>query len=161
MEKLSTIEALESLGYTKKDLERQFREATKRGEESLKYEPRAASVFYADGMVTVRLFSGWSFSFDPKIYKALQDASDTELADVCPLGLGFALEWTSIDQHLGVGPLILDLIGDKYINSEMSRRNGSSKSEKKANASRANGKLGGRPTNDALKKAQEIFAKQT
>ena len=145
MAKVSTIQTLESLGYTKGELDRQYREARKRGEESLKHDPRAASASYQNGEVTVRLMSGWSFSFDPRRYKFLKNATDEELSEVKPLGFGFALEWESIDQHLGVGPLILDLIGKKYLATEIGRRNGSSTSEKKKVASRTNGKLGGRP----------------
>jgi hypothetical protein len=154
MEKLTTIEALEQLGYTKADLERQFREATKRGEESLKHDPRAVSASYQNGEVTVRLMSGWSFSFDPRRYKFLKNATDEELSDVQPLGFGFALEWASIDQHLGVGPLILDLIGEKYLAKEHGRRNGSATSEKKKTTSRSNGKLGGRPKKNGKKAAE-------
>ncbi len=145
MAKVSTIQTLESLGYTKEELDRQYREATKRGEESLKHDPRAISASYQNGEVSVRLMSGWSFSFDPRRYKFLKNATDEELSDVKPLGLGFALEWESIDQHLGVGPLILDLIGEKYIATEVGRRNGSATSIRKKAASKANGKLGGRP----------------
>lgn len=136
---------LEEFGISDEEFERQYREATKRGEWALKYEPRAASASYKNGEVIVRLMSGWSFSFDPRKFKFLKNASDKELADVKPLGQGFILEWKNIDQHLGVGPLILDLIGDKYLRSELSRRNGAAKSEKKKAASRTNGKMGGRP----------------
>lgn len=136
---------LEEFGISDKEFERQYREATKRGEESLKHDPRAISASYHNGKVTVSLQTGWSFSFDPRRYKYLKTATDEELSDVKPLGLGFALEWASIDQHLGVGPLILDLIGDKYLATEIGRRNGSATSEKKKTSSRTNGKLGGRP----------------
>lgn len=89
--------------------------------------------------------NGWSFSFNPRLYRGLKNATDAELAEVKPLGFGFALEWESIDQHLGVGPLVLDLIGDRYLLSAMSRRNGSATNERKKAASQTNGKLGGRP----------------
>ena len=145
MAKISTLQTLESLGYTKEELDRQYHEATKRSRESLKHDPRAISANFHNGEVTVRLISGWSFSFDPRRYKFLKNATDEELSEVKPLGLGFALEWESIDQHLGVGPLILDLIGEKYIATEIGRRNGSTTSERKKVASRTNGKLGGRP----------------
>ena len=145
MDKISISQSLEALGYTREELDRQSREATKRGEWALKHSPRAESATYANGEVTVRLRSGWSLSFDPRRYKFLKNASEAELAEVKPLGFGFALEWESIDQHLGVGSLILDLIGDKYLATELSRRNGSATSERKKTASRTNGKLGGRP----------------
>jgi hypothetical protein len=145
MAKVSTIQALESLGYTKEELDRQYREATKRGAESLKHDPRATSASYQNGEITVRLMSGWSFSFDPRRYKSLKNATDEELSEVKPLGLGFALEWESIDQHLGVGSLVLDLLGEKFINAETARRRGKVTSERKKIASQKNGKLGGRP----------------
>jgi len=145
----TTIKELEKLGYSKADLERQFREAEKLGNESLKQDPRAVSAKYDKGIVTVGLMSGWSFSFDPRKYEGLNKATDKELAEVKPMGQGFVLEWETLDQHLGVGPLILDLIGEKYLSSAVSRRNGSAKSEKKKTASRSNGKLGGRPKKTA------------
>ncbi|QQS31684.1 MAG: DUF2442 domain-containing protein [Acidobacteriota bacterium] len=138
---------LEEFGISDKEFERQYREATKRGEESLKNDPRAVSASYQNGEVTVRLASGWSFSFDPRRYKLLKNATDEQLSDVTLLGSGSALEWPSIDQQLGIGPLVLDLIGEKYISAELGRRKGSVTSDKKKIASRENGKLGGRPRN--------------
>lgn len=111
----------------------------------LKHNPRAVAATYKKGSVTVDLRSGWSFSFDPRKYKGFKKATDKELAQVRPMGFGFVLEWENLDQHLGVGPLILDLIGEKYLATELGRRNGSATSEKKKAASKANGKLGGRP----------------
>src|SRR5690606_36871028 len=102
---------LEEYGISDQEFERQSREATQRGKWALKYEPRAASAKYQNGEVTVRLTTGWSFSFDPRKFKFLKKASDQELAEVKPMDQGFALEWETLDQHLGVGPLILDLIG--------------------------------------------------
>jgi Protein of unknown function (DUF2442) len=130
-------------------LARQIREARKRGEESLKHDPRASFAKYENGRVTVGLTSGWSFSFDPRIYRGLKDASDEELADVSVLGFGFVLEWEKIDQHLGVGSLVLDLLGEKFLNAESARRLGEVTSERKKAASRTNGKLGGRPRKKA------------
>lgn len=145
MERVKSKWGLDEFGISDKEFERQYREATKRGEESLKHDPRAVAAIYKDGMVTVKLLSGWSFSFDPRRYRFLANATDEELADVKPLGFGFALEWETLDQHLGVGSLILDLIGEKYLATEQGRRNGSATTEKKKAASRTNGKLGGRP----------------
>ncbi len=137
--------SLEEVGISDAEFERQFFEATIRGEQSLKNDPRAKSAKYENGRISVELLNGWSFSFDPRSYKELKDATDAELAEVKPLGFGFGLEWESIDQHLGVGPLVLDMIGEKYLATAMSRRNGSATSERKKATSRTNGKLGGRP----------------
>ena len=149
MAKVKNTWGLKEFGISDAEFERQYREATKRGEESLKHDPRAVSASYQNGEVTVRLMSGWSFSFDPRRYKFLKNATDKELSEVKPLGLGFALEWESIDQHLGVGPLILDLIGKKYIATEVGRQNETATSERKKAASRTNGKPGGRPRKQA------------
>jgi len=140
-----STKTVETLAISKLEFARQVKEARKRGEESLKHDPRAISAKYENGLVTVNLLHGWSFSFNPRIYRGLKDATEEELFEVAPLGLGFALEWESIDQHLGVGPIILDLIGDKYLTSELGRRNGAARSERKRVASQTNGKLGGRP----------------
>lgn len=140
-----SIKALEALGISKAEFNRQAKDARKRGEESLKHDPRAVSARYENGRVSVDLLSGWSFSFNPRIYRALKNATDEQLAQVRPLGLGFALEWETLDQHLGVGPLIFDLIGEKYLKSELGRRSGAVRTQKKSKTSRANGKLGGRP----------------
>ena len=144
---------IEALGMTKAEFDRQVRSARVRGEHSLKHSPRAVSAKYENGTVTVDLSSGWCFSFDPRKYKGFKNATDDQLAEVRPLGFGFVLEWEEIDQHLGVGPLILDLLGENFLKSEIARRNGSVKSEKKKTASRANGKLGGRPKKDQRKVA--------
>ena len=140
-----STKVLETYGISKTEFARQVKDARKRGEESLKHNPRAVSAKYENGRVTVGLLSGWSFSFDPRIYRDLKKATDEELSEVRPLGLGFVLEWEKLDQHLGVGSLVLDLISHKYLNVETARRRGEATSEKKKTASRTNGKLGGRP----------------
>lgn len=142
---LDTLAALKALGYSEKELDRQFREATLRGKEDEKYEPRAVSARFEKGEVIVQLVSGWRFAFDPKRFKELRHASVAALSDVRLWGRGYTLEWPTLDQHFGVGYILFDLIGTKYLTSELAARNGSAKSEKKANASRTNGKLGGRP----------------
>lgn len=58
---------------------------------------------------------------------------------------GLALEWPKFDLQLGIGNLVYDLIGPKFIEIESARRRGAVSSDKKKAASRVNGKLGGRP----------------
>lgn len=152
---IETLDALKALGYTEKELDRQFREAAKRGKETEKYEPRAVSASYEKGEVVVQLASGWAFTFDPKRYKEFKNASVAELSDVQPWGQGYTLEWPKLDQHFGVGHILFDLIGPKYLASELAARNGSLKSEKKATTSRVNGKLGGRPKSENRAHAQK------
>lgn len=142
-----------SLGMSEVEFNRQVGEARRRGARSLKKGPRALSAEFKNGRVTVDLHGGWSFSFDPRKYKVFKNASDEQLAEVKPLGLGFALEWESMDQHLGVAPLIIDLLGRGFLMSEIARRNGKVTSQKKKTASQANGKLGGRPKKTHKKRA--------
>lgn len=54
------------------------------------------------------------------------------------------IELTALDLHIGVVTIIFEFIEEKYIRSEIVRRNNSAVSTKKA-AIRANGTNGGRP----------------
>ncbi len=136
---------LESYGISKAELARQIREAKKRSAEEDQFEPRAVSVKHENGQTVVELSTGWTFSFNPRVFSEFKDANEAELADVKIWGQGYTLGWTILDAHIGVGAIILELIGKKFLASELNRRRGQMKSEKKQAASRENGKLGGRP----------------
>ena len=123
-----------------KEFERQLREAKK------KYvsEPEAISVHYKNGRVSVELASGWNFNFNPRDFEEFASATEVDLETIGLWGR-YTLACASLDVHIGIGAIILKLIGEKFLASELSRRRGQTKSEKKQNASRENGKLGGRP----------------
>ena len=107
-------------------------------------EPAATLARYEDGRIFVELASGWNFSFKPNEFEEFNSAAETDLKTVELLGQ-YTLACPSLDVHIGIGSIIVKLLGEKFIESEMSRKRGKVKSERKQNSSRVNGKLGGRP----------------
>jgi hypothetical protein len=136
---------LETLGISEAEFERQYTEGVKRGKERERFEPRAALVKHEYGETHIKLATGWAFSFNPRLLSELENASEAELKDVKILGAGYTIEWTRLDAHIGVGAIILELLGDKFLRTELARKNGSVKSTRKAVASVENGRKGGRP----------------
>lgn len=141
------------------ELDRQHRDAVKRGEEAMKTRPRAVSVRYdkAQKRVIVDLSNGTTFIFPPHLAQELSGASDAELADVRVLGVGFALEWATLDAHFSVENLLAGIFGNKkwmenlnHHMAEIGRKGGQATSAAKRKASAENGRKGGRPK---LKKA--------
>ena len=105
-----------------KEFTRQFREAKKRADENSKLEPKAVAVKYENGRTFVELSTGWSFGFNPREFSELKDASEEDLEQVKIWGQGYTLEWTNLDAHIGVGAIMLKLIGEKYLASELNRQ---------------------------------------
>lgn len=127
------------------ELDRQMAAAVKFGEENPRIEPRVLSVSVAGHRLTVELETGWSFSFDPRMLPEIKNSSAEDAVTVKLLGAGYTLEWTALDEHLGIGTIIAHLLGESFLKSISARRSGKTKSARKAAASAANGKLGGRP----------------
>ena len=122
------------------ELDRQICEAEKRGIT----EPEAKSAKYKNGKVEIDLVSGWNFAFDPRTFSEFTNATESELKQIGLWGR-YTLGCQPLDVHIGIGSIIFELIGDEVVSAQVGRRNGSKSSEKKKSASRANGKLGGRP----------------
>jgi len=122
------------------EFERQMREA----EKTAVAEPEATQAFYKDGEIHIYLASGWNFSFLPKNFPEFEKATEKDLEKVGLMGK-YTLSCEPLDVDMSIGGIIFELIGDKFLNAEFARRIGSATSEKKKAASRANGKLGGRP----------------
>lgn len=127
------------------EFERQMKEAAKRPVT----EPEARSAFYKDGLIHINLASGWNFSFTPSRLSEFDGASEAHLKKVGLWGR-YTLSCEPLDVDISIGGIILELLGDRFINSEIGRRRGGITSEKKKTASRANGKLGGRPRKEAI-----------
>jgi hypothetical protein len=122
------------------EFERQIREAKLRPIN----EPAAAAVYYKRGEVHIELESGWNVSFPPGRFSEFQNASERDLRKVALLGR-YTLTCEPLDVDMSIGGILLELIGDRFINAEAARRRGEVTSERKKVASRTNGKLGGRP----------------
>lgn len=118
---------LESYGISEAEFNRQVREGIKRGKETEKREPRAVAVKHENGRTFIELATGWSFSFDPRVFSELKNAAEKDLERVKIWGQGYTLEWTNLDAHIGIGAIMLKLIGEKYLASELNRQRKQSK----------------------------------
>lgn len=127
------------------ELDRQIAEAQKKGIT----EPEAKSARFKDGKVRVDMAAGWTFTFDPGVLDEFANASEADLKAITLWGK-YTLACPPLDVHIGVGNILLHLLGEKFIESELARRRGSASSEKKSASSRENGKLGGRPRKGVL-----------
>ena len=118
--------------------------AEARGRESLKAEPRAATVLYDARLdrVVVELTNGCTFAFPPRLAQGLETATADQLSEVEVLGLGYGLHWEGLDVDLSLPGLMAGLFGTRRF---MAARAGRATSPAKAAAARANGAKGARP----------------
>jgi hypothetical protein len=138
------------------DLATMDAEAARRGERSLRNEPRARAARYdrRTGRVHVDLTNGCTFAFPARKAQGLEKATDTELAQVEVLALGLGLHWERLDVDLSVPGLLAGLFGTKaYMDRQRAARAGAATSAAKAEAARRNGTKGGRPRRTAERKA--------
>ena len=117
------------------------------GEALAKTEPRAIKAWYAadSERVFIELTNGVMMGFPYQLLQGLANGTPEQLAEVEIMPTGSALHWESLDADLGVAQLVLGLFGSKAWMTELGRHGGKSKSLSKAQASRDNGKRGGRP----------------
>lgn len=118
--------------------------ARQRGKAKLTAEPRAVAARYdADtDRIIVDLASGATFAFPPALVEFLKDATPEQLAEVEVQGAGFGLHWETLDIDYTVPGLMNGVFGTARW---MAARAGQARSQAKAEASRVNGKKGGRP----------------
>ena len=109
-------------------------------------EPRARTAHYdaATGRIVVELKLGGAFAFLPSLYPELSGRPPEQLAAVQPAFAGEALEWEALDLHIGVAGVLVRMLGPALPRA-FAQKGGSSTSERKAAAARANGARGGRP----------------
>jgi len=73
---------------------------------TLETEPLAAQVHVTHEKLIVDLVDGRSLSVPLSWYPRLQQASDEERQDWQLLGEGYAIEWPSLDEHIGIEGLL-------------------------------------------------------
>ena len=135
------------LPMSNEEFERQFAQATKRGEQRLQTEPRAQNAYYdtQHGRVVIELTNGCVFMFPAHLAQGLRNASARELGEIEVMAHGVALRWPKLDADFTVAGLVSGIFGTRAWMAELGRRGGSVTSEAKATAVRENGRKGGRP----------------
>jgi hypothetical protein len=103
--------------------------------------PRATTISFnrTVDMINIELNTGATVSFPPEKIEGIKGARRADLLDVRSEGGGTAIWFPSLDVYLSVAPLLEQFFGPM----EWGRK------ERRAAASRANGKRGGRPPSKA------------
>jgi hypothetical protein len=110
--------------------------------------PRAISAHYdrKTGRIVLHLNSKLIVSFLPADAEGLEDAEPSQLRKIEISPSGFGLHFPALDADLYVPGLLEGFLGSKaWMASRLGQMGGRSRSKGKQAASRANGKLGGRP----------------
>lgn len=106
-------ELLRELGQTEDELNREFEEARKRGEERARTEPRAVAARYdaATRRIAIDLQNGSTFIFPVELGQGIAGSSDEDLAKVEVVQHGYALHWENLDADLAVPGLLAGVFG--------------------------------------------------
>jgi hypothetical protein len=130
------------------ELHNEFKLANKRGKDLQSSIPQAVAAYYdrKNGRVVVRLSSNLDISFSPNDAQGLEKATPSQLdeIEISPSGLG--IHFPKLDADLYLPAILQGFLGSpKWMASRLGQVGGKSRSAAKRKASRANGKLGGRP----------------
>ncbi|HWA20863.1 MAG TPA: DUF2442 domain-containing protein [Caulobacterales bacterium] len=122
--------------------------ANARGRAQREKNPAALSARYdaRSGKIVIALASGLEIAFAPFAAQGLEHASaaDLKTIEITPSGLG--LHFPKIDADIYIPALLEGFLGSKaWSASRLGAAGGRAKSASKREASRQNGKLGGRP----------------
>ena len=123
-------------------------QANRRAKELQAHAPRAVSARYDPkaGRIVIHLSSKLIVSFAPEDAQGLEIARPSQLKEIEISPSGFGLHFPSVDADLYVPALLEGFLGSKsWMASRLGQIGGRSTSKIKKAASRANGRLGGRP----------------
>jgi hypothetical protein len=110
--------------------------------------PKAVAARYdrKNGRIVVDLSSRLSVSFSPRDAQGLERAKPSQLDEIEITPSGFGIHFPKLDADIYVPGLLEGFLGSKkWMAARLGRVGGQSTSRAKRTASRANGKLGGRP----------------
>lgn len=116
-------------------------------------EPKAVAARYdrTSGKFIVDLANDTTFIFPARLAQGLADADPDLLAEVEIAPGGTCLRWEKLDNDFSIGGLLAGSFGGKTwmasLRSDLARQGGRAKSPAKSQASRENGRKGGRPKN--------------
>lgn len=110
--------------------------------------PRAVSARYdrRSGHIVIHLSSKLIVNFSPHDAQGLEDAKPSQLDEIEISPSGFGIHFPKLDADLYLPGLLEGFLGSrKWMASRLGQIGGQSRSRAKRAASKANGRLGGRP----------------
>jgi len=110
--------------------------------------PRAVSAHYdrKTKRIVIHLSSKLIVSFSPADVEGLEEAQPSQLREIEVSPSGFGIHFPALDADLYVPGLLDGFLGSKaWMASRLGQIGGRSRSRAKKAASKANGRLGGRP----------------
>lgn len=122
--------------------------ARRRGERFALKNPRAVQAYYdqSDDMIDVALSSGAHFRFSPRSAQILEYAKPSQLKKIEITASGYSIRFPKLDADFYLPALLEGSFGTRsWMAARLGEAGGRSRSAAKRQASRANGKLGGRP----------------
>jgi Protein of unknown function (DUF2442) len=125
-----------------------FERANERARELEARVPRAVSARYdrKTGRIVIHLSSKLIVSFSPVDVQGLENAKPSQLTEIEISPSGFGIHFPALDADLYMPALLDGFLGSRaWMASRLGHIGGRSRSKAKKAASRANGKLGGRP----------------
>jgi Protein of unknown function (DUF2442) len=125
-----------------------FSLANERGKEIQSSIPRAVSARYDSKTrrVEIQLSTNLHVSFSPRDAQGLEKATPSQLQEIEISPSGFGIHFPKLDADLYLPAILQGFLGSrKWMASRLGHAGGKSRSIAKRKASRANGKLGGRP----------------
>lgn len=105
------------------EFERQFAEATKRGEEALRTEPQAKSASYdrTSNRLVIEMKNGTTLIVPCTVMQGLRDADPELIAEVELMPRGAALHWERLNQDFSIAGLLAGRFGTKRWMEQLQR----------------------------------------
>ena len=125
-----------------------FELANRRAKDRQAAIPRAIAAHYdrASGRIVIHLSSNLDVSFSPCDAQGLENAKPSQLEEIEISPSGFGIHFPKLDADLYLPGLLEGFLGSKrWMASRLGQIGGKSRSPAKRAASKANGRLGGRP----------------
>jgi len=125
-----------------------FEMANRRAKEMQAGIPRAVAAHYDrdTGRIVIHLSSKLDVSFSPHDAQGLENAKPWQLEEIEISPSGFGIHFPKLDADIYLPGLLEGFLGSKkWMASRLGQVGGKSRSAAKRSASKANGKLGGRP----------------
>jgi hypothetical protein len=125
-----------------------FELANQRAKELEGSFPRAVSARYdrKNRSIEIHLSSNLKVSFSPRDAEGLEEAIPSQLQRIEISPSGFGIHFPQLNADLYLPAILQGFLGSRnWMASRLGRAGGQSRSAAKRAASRANGKLGGRP----------------